>query len=150
MDFSLLINLLYVACTRGKSILSVPSYLKSLILDFDRLCRWVTHFEDRVKREKMENSSVEMVSGGSSCAVTRFRELLKEEDMKKDINNPASTAKVGENVHVGMFSEILNPSIETKYQIYDDIVNEMKRELGVRDAALCQLFFNGDEAEVAR
>jgi len=145
------LNLLYVACTRGKNILSVPSYLKSLILDFDRLCRWVTYFEDRVKRERMEKSSTEVAFGGSSsCAVTKFRELLKEEDMKKDTKNPATTAKKGgENVHVGMFSEIANPSVETKYQIYDDIVHEMKRELGVRDAALCQLFFNGDEAEVA-
>lgn len=143
------LNLLYVACTRGKNILSVPSYLKSLILDFDRLCRWVTHFEDRVKRERMEKGNIKVEFGGNSCAVTKFRELLKKEDMEKDAKNSATTTKKsGENIHVGKFSEIVNPSIETKYQIYDDIVIEMNRELGVRDAALCQLFFNGDETQI--
>ncbi len=111
------VNLLYVACTRSKNVLSVPPYLKSLIADFDKLWCWTTQFEERVQMERKE--------------------------VRKD-----STDGQDDNDGIPKFSEILNPDVETAYQIHDDIVHELRREMGAEKTALIPIFFNGDDTDL--
>uniref|UniRef100_A0A7S3QDK2 UvrD-like helicase ATP-binding domain-containing protein n=1 Tax=Chaetoceros debilis TaxID=122233 RepID=A0A7S3QDK2_9STRA len=110
------VNLLYVACTRSKNVLSVPPYLKSLITDFDKMWRWTIQFEERVQ---MDNKVVR--KGGST-------------DGQDDDGIPG-------------FSEISNPDVETAYQIHDDIVHALRREMGVEKTALIPIFFHGDDTD---
>jgi len=111
------VNLLYVACTRSKNVLSVPPYLKILITDFDKLWRWSIQFEERVT---MDN---------------------------KGVRND-STDGQDENDEIPRFSEISNPGVETAYQIHDDIVHELRREMGAEKTALIPIFFNGDDTDL--
>lgn len=114
------LNLLYVACTRSKNVLSVPPHLKSLITNSDDLWHWTMQFEGRVKRKELE--------------------------IEKGVRKDSADGKY-DNAGIAKFSDISNPDIETVYQIYDDIVHEMRRETGVENTALIPIFFNGDDTD---
>ncbi len=94
------LNLLYVACTRSKQLLSVPEYLKTLLYAMDEMNLWVTNYGDKIENEEND--------GG------------KEENMDLPIFSEAKIGNIQEAFAV--FDDIIN-------ELRNDLVVELSEDL---------------------